>query len=268
MCSCRFSHFQLTDDCNGNLKCVNNCGAPFPSVLEYDCCIDLIGTYSGPTSGSCGADDCNCSNDNKIQYIKNNGGNCQDITDTGCKIDPSIVLLNIPNTTQCETELNQLTVKDFLSNDETRLQLIRSISIADMRAGFKCMTYSFFRIGLGGECEPGLGNSLSARDTEECKSACIGRVAPIFAGRRPWQYWFLKFFDNYNELSSYFDYDIPINLPSREDRKFPRGESYGRFFFDNFNTLDRAAAFIVDVFDQFMGCAVSLDANAIVVFAH
>ena len=249
----------------------NNCGAPFPSILGFDCCIVPPGeTYTGPTSGSCGADDCNCSNNNKVQYINSNGGNCQDITDTGCKIDPSIVLLNIPNTTQCETELNQLTVDDFQSIDESRLLEIKEVSIADMRAGFKCMTYSFFRIGLGEECD-----TLSGRKAE-CESSCIGRLAPIFAGRRPgiaifgFYYSFLSNFnfDTYIELSRYFDYDIPINLPSREDRKFPRGENYGRFFFDNINKLDRAAAFIVHVFDQFMGCAVSLDANTIVLFAH
>ena len=192
---------------------------------------------------------------------------CQTVDQSGCKIDPNIVIMNIPDTSQCEAELNQLTAED-VPYYPGFLQAIKQVSTADMRSAFQCMTYSYFRITLGEDCDTLEGGGRQA----ECESACNGRFVSVFAGRRPsinifgfyssFAGLFGKPFDfrTYIDLSRYFDYDIPINLPSREDRKFPQGENYGRLLFDNVLTVDRAAGFIVDVFDQFLGCAVSLDA--------
>jgi len=260
--------------CNDGL---NNCQSDFGwqnGDTGFDCCInDPDDDPDSPTASTnrCVDSNCQCTQEEVAEYIDSIRTVCRTIDQSGCKIDRNIVIVNIPDTSQCENELNQLTVDDFVDIEPSDLQLIKQISIGDMTSAFKCMSYSYIRISLGEECDK-LGG-VGRKAERECESACLGRLEPIFAGGRPGILTFSSYspfpFDfTLNGLSQYFDYDVPIDLPSREERLFgPRGirfgsivliksRSFGRLFFDRVPTVDRAAKFIVDIFDEFMGCAV------------
>lgn len=115
--------------------------------------------------------------------------------------------------------------------------------VSDIRRKFTCLYYSFKVKTLGEACD--------LLDVE-CHSACsFMRFKPTFAAK-----------DKFGGVCflgcSKFNYEIPAVLPSREERMDP-SLSYGKFLVDTAPLKDLTAEeFIVEVFNEYMGCAVSI----------
>lgn len=84
------------------------------------------------------------------------------------------------------------------------------------------------------------------------EDACFGNLFnPVFEASDRFG---IDFF--FTSEPPHFDFDVPAFLPSREDRLDPK-KSFGQFLWDVSPVADLVAEeFIVDLFDEYMGCAV------------
>lgn len=185
--------------------------------------------------------------------------NCQHITDTDCKIDPSIVTLELPPGNICEEELNA----DKLFQDE---DVTKAEAQEDINAAFKCLYYSAFVNSYdGGDVLDGVEGETTCNylytldQREECKQACYERIYPIFEVRGN------LMATNINR-NRHFEYRVPASLPPPEERlgRDSTGQSTGATSLGIFKfdialaaTDETAAEFAVEVFLEFMNCAVS-----------
>lgn len=134
-------------------------------------------------------------------------------------------------------------------------------TIADIKKKFDCLYYSFL-VQTGGNCTA----------KPQCdSSACEGMLfRPVFEAKDKWGIGFFSFFfspfslygiDEDDIEGPFFEYDIPAVLPSREDRlKYSSDQdSFGAFLLDYAPVKDKTAeTFVVEVFEEFLGCAVSV----------
>lgn len=128
--------------------------------------------------------------------------------------------------------------------------------VADIKTKFECLHYSYLqKVGL--DCA-----------AYSCAKSCfVPRLLPfqpVFAAkdrfpRLPGTSTF--FFFSFINVNMFYDYEVPAILPSREDRlKNPSqsSDAYGSLLFDRspFEELT-AESFLIAVFNEYMGCAVS-----------
>ena len=263
----------------------DNCKTQFNWVNggdNWDCCIldpdDNDGTYTGPYAGEfdtrCGSDDCACNLEEKVVYIEDNGGDCETITEVGCKIDPRIVIFGVP-TEICKDALNK---EKLFEDDATKDQAVKDINDA-----FKCLYYSAFENSYEGgsyDCEHILGTLEGGK----CITACDGRRDPIFGVRSGGGAKFKSttrvcvkdekddegnvlctegeilpsIVTTSNNIGVFFDYRIPAYLPPPNERL--ANEGLGQFVGYDIAiaaTDETAAKFVIEVFEEFMTCAVS-----------
>lgn len=205
---------------------------------------------------------CECTQEEVAAYIEDSEAICQSSTDSGCKIDPSIVIFAVPTGNICGQELNV----DNLFQDATT----KNQAQADINAAFKCLYYSALENSYTGaeyDCVEGgvtntctyplsCDNLFTQAKQDECNSACNGRNDPIFEVR------------NTAKSEGLFQYRVPTSLPPLEKRlgrdsttgRLTGEESLGAFLpFDIALTAtdEIAAEFTVKVFEEFMTCAVS-----------
>ena len=183
-------------------------------------------------------------------YIDSTGGICQSSSDSGWRIDPSIVIFDVPTGHICKTQLDADNLFQDASSTKSKAQ-------ADINAAFKCLYYSAF-VNSYNEGEYDCDSLFIEAKKGECESACNGQNDPIFE---------VKDRDSTTKVGKHFNYDVPTFLPPPEERtgrdnkgQLSGGESLGEFVpFDSAlaATDETAAEFTVEVFEEFMTCAVS-----------
>jgi len=196
----------------------------------------------------CSSDNCECTQDEVAASIDRMGEICLTSTDSGCRVDPSIlpseIIFDVPSDI-CKDELD---AADLFQEDETK-----DAAQADINAAFKCLYYSALVNSFNGlSCDSLFTNATQ----EECNRACNGRTKPIFEVK-----------DGAEKVGNHFNYRIPTFLPPLEERlgrdskgQLLGGVSLGEFVpFDVAITVtdETAANFAVDVFEEFMNCSVS-----------
>jgi len=259
------------DQCGPGLVCdngLNNCQSQFGWQNGrgfYDCCIDDPNSSDTPTASTnrCGDSNCKCTPEEVAAYIEDSEEViCVTSAQSGCKIDPSFVEFTVPTDNICEDELNA----DNLFQDVTT----KNQAQTDINAALNCLYYSALENSYTGaeyDCldEDGVidtctyplsCDSLLPLKRESCNFACNGRNDPIFKVR------------SLDKRGGLFQYRIPTSLPSLDERlgrdsttgQLTGEESLGAFLpFDIALTAtdEIAAEFTVEVFEEFMTCAVS-----------
>ena len=178
----------------------------------------------------------------------------------------SFVTFDVPSGNICEDDLN---ADNLFQDDDTKDQ-----AQADINAAFNCLYYSALVNSYTGaeyDCLDENGATVTCRyplscddlssqeKQDECNSACDGRSDPIFEVRDR---------DNAAKVDNHFNYRIPTFLPPLGKRlgrdsstgQLTNEESLGAFLpFDTALTAtdEIAAEFTVDIFEEFITCAVS-----------
>jgi len=249
---------------------LNNCQSDFGwqnGNGSFDCCVkdDDYDEDDPPQNVGCGNDDCKCTQAEVAAFIDASGAICETSTQSGCKIDPSIVIFTVPTGNICGDMPGEELNADNLFQDATT----KNQAQADINAAFKCLYYSALENSYTGAeygcVEGGVTNTcayplscdnlFTQAKQNECKSACNGRN-PIFEVR------------DTAKRGGLFQYRVPTSLPSLDKRlgrdsttgQLTGEESLGAFLpFDIALTAtdEIAAEFAVEVFQEFMTCAVS-----------
>ena len=253
------------DQCGSDLVCNNNldnCQSEFGWVngdSGYDCCQhkdpnDPVAV--APSNPRCGDANCQCTEEDVASTIEDSGAICQSSTDSGCKFIQTYTM-SVPSN-PCE---------DTIQAIENESELIfrtpedRADTLADIDLAIQCLYYSYFVYDFGESCDS-LVDQVARND---CNSACGNGVKSYFLTENDSEFGPVVFEIDTSSATdvpiessgSYFRYRIPAILPSLEDRL--SGADSGRFFFDNLDveTDSTAANFVVDIFTEYMNCAVS-----------
>jgi len=261
------------DQCGPGLVCDNgleNCQSQFGWQNGrgfYDCCIDDPNSSDTPTASTnrCGDSNCKCTPEEVAAYIENSEVMCVTSAQSGCKIDPSFVEFTVPTGNICGDMPGEELNADNLFQDDTT----KDEAQMDINDAFKCLYYSALENSYTGAeyvcVEGGVSNTctyplscdslIPVAERDVCKLACTGRN-PIFEVR------------DTAKRGGLFQYRVPTSLPSLDKRlgrdsttgQLTGEESLGAFLpFDIALTAtdEIAAEFAVEVFQEFMTCAVS-----------
>ena len=120
--------------------------------------------------------------------------------------------------------------------------------VEDIKKKFECLYYSYLEKQLNRKC---------GSDDSDCNAACNGMLfTPVFLAKD--KYGGKLNFGTFTFDLGTFNYEIPVVLPSREDRLKSSSSSYGKFLLDSAPLKDMVAeTFIIEVFNEYIGCAVS-----------
>ena len=191
-------------------------------------------TCCGQTSGCCEAGCCK----RDISTI------CQDADDTKCTIDPNAVKFIVPED-PCTSVVDAIQFQGIWALDSfsTIRDSLKSSTKTNIDNTFQCLYYSYFVTEYS--CL-----NLTQPQREECQNACDNVKNPSFIIEA-------SVFGDKND-EGYFNYLFPAILPRQRDiPTFLQLELGVYGLADTSLTVENAATFIIDVFDEFMGCAVS-----------
>ena len=258
----------------------------FFGINSFDCCVvkntTIVPQPVEPSPGNyrCGDENCECNDEDIAQYIDslNNGEEiCQTPDDTSCIIDPSLVIFTVPTGDICGDELDPKSIDSMDGNIFDSDDNVNAVQVAeaqrDINGAFICLYYSAlvnsFSLEAGYDCVGEDGSittctalscdNLFGDQKDECEQACIGRSVSIFE---------VKEKEEFNvKINGNFDYRVPTSLPFGSDARLgfdSQGLTTGLTFgyFNPFDpaiaaTDETAAEFTVEVFEEFMDCAVS-----------
>ena len=216
----------------------NNCGPQFgwldtAIIATHDCCLEPFQLAWFPYSILASR----CTGCTTGQVFSKIGSTiCETIDQVGCKIDRDIAILTIPAGDPCKDKA--LTFQSTLENQNLDLSSVRvrvtlAVVGADIQRAFDCLHYLYFvnPFGTNKKC-----TNLLDIQKGTCNSCVSGD--PIF------------------NLSGFDADDQTVVLPSRPNRVTGASDK-GRFLLDDFVFNEPGATFIADVFEEYMGCAVS-----------
>ena len=167
---------------------------------------------------------------------------CETTSSTNCKIDRARALLTIP-TSRCkavalsfQSELETQNPDKSEDDIESFLEDVGN----DIVEAFKCLHYFYFvhEHGTNKNC-----NNLSDTEKDECNACTAGD--PIF------------------NLDGFTDTNQIVVLPAPQDRITDNGNAKGKFLLDERQDefIEPGAAFITDVFGEYMECTVSIPSS-------
>lgn len=227
-----------------------------------DCCIDDPDDDNGivptPSMNRCIDSNCKCTQEEVAAYIDSIGDICQSSTQSGCKIPSGapFVVNGVPNqpcqdvVDEIEEEASPLSI---FSKPEDKTNILEDIGNAT-----RCLYYSYYVNDFGLACDR-LAIDFQKRS---CLNAFCKEEKSYFRTEEDTEFGVVTFGidESGNEETSekkYWRYVIPASKPSLQERL--DGAESGQFAFDNLYTEadSTAANFVVDIFTQYLNCAVS-----------
>jgi len=251
--TCSFCVNEITGICRGYLDAQfpnrDGCKTPLDVTDETECC--------GSDGSGCCEDGC-CQRDLTDM--------CETVKDVGCTIDDSLVTFNVPEN-PCQTAVDSIEFQGLLKNGATQASFRSEVRTKVFQA-VKCLYYSYFTTQIAPDesltCGSLAGTRNKTKINEECEESCVGLLDPVFAltSNRPASNAFSETPCTASpadpKAKCYWDYQFsPAGILLSDRKTFLQTELINENLPQSALSAGTAAKFTIDVFDEFMGCAVS-----------
>ena len=246
-------------DCDNGIICKNALNAAYPNRVGCKTPSEFL-----TSDDCCGSDGSGCCKDGCCQ--RDLTDMCEKENDVGCTIDDSLVTLNVPEN-PCQAAVKSIEFQGLLKDGGTQASFKDEVKTKVYKA-VKCLYYSYFVTQIAPDesltCDSLAGTRNKTEIKMECELSCAGLLDPVFAltSNRPASSRFPETPCTESPTDStakcYWDYRFSEAGILLSDRKtFLQTELINENLPQSALSAGTAAKFAIDVFDEFMGCAVS-----------